>query len=157
MTVRLRAHHLLCMLTYVGKGYSPAFVENYEVIAARLSAGEEIELVAGPDDICGPLTADPEAHCHGASVIERDREAADAVARLMGSPLPPGTRITPTSALIKQLRANFATGEIRTACSGCEWSGLCDSVAEGGYLGTRFDPVDQDARKRPRGFKITAR
>ncbi len=58
MTVRLRAHHLLCMLTYVGKGYSPAFVENYEVIAARLSAGEEIELVAGPDDICGPLTAD---------------------------------------------------------------------------------------------------
>ena len=76
MTVRLRAHHLLCMLTYVGNGYSPAFVENYEVIAARLSAGEEIELVAGPDDICVPLTADPDAHCHGASVIERDRAAA---------------------------------------------------------------------------------
>ena len=49
MTVRLRAHHLLCMLTYVGKGYSPAFVENYEAIAARLSAGEEIEMVAGPE------------------------------------------------------------------------------------------------------------
>ncbi|TPN80750.1 DUF1284 domain-containing protein, partial [Mesorhizobium sp. B1-1-5] len=22
MTIRLRAHHLLCLLTYVGKGYS---------------------------------------------------------------------------------------------------------------------------------------
>ncbi|MDZ7899182.1 MAG: DUF1284 domain-containing protein [Arcicella sp.] len=140
MTVRLRAHHLLCMLTYVGKGYSPAFVENYEVIASRLSAGEEIELVAGPDDICGPLTADPEAHCHGSGVVERDRAAADAVARLIGSPLPPGARITPTSALLTRLRKTFATGEIRTACSGCEWSELCDSVADGGYLSVRVAP-----------------
>lgn len=140
MTVRLRAHHLLCMLTYVGKGYSPAFVENYEVVASRLSAGEEIELVAGPDDICGPLTADPGAHCHGAGVIERDRTAADAVARLIGSPLPPGARITPSVALLARLRQTFATGEIRTACSGCEWAGLCDNVAEGGYLGVRVAP-----------------
>lgn len=140
MTVRLRAHHLLCMLTYVGKGYSPAFVENYEAIAARLSAGEEIELVAGPDDICGPLTPDPEAHCHGSGVVERDREAADAVARLIGSPLPPGARITPSAALLARLRKTFATGEIRTACSGCEWAGLCDHVADGGYAGVRVAP-----------------
>ena len=157
MTVRLRAHHLLCMLTYVGKGYSPAFVENYEVIAARLSSGEEIELVAGPDDICGPLTADPGAHCHGASVIERDRAAADAVARLIGSPLAPGARIVPSAALLTRLRKTFATGLIRSACSGCEWASLCDGVAEGGYLGTRVDPVDQDARKRPAGLEITER
>ncbi len=140
MTVRLRAHHLLCMLTYVGKGYSPAFVENYEVIAARLSAGEEIELVAGPDDICHPLTADPDAHCHGTSVVERDEEAAAAVACLLGSPLGPGVRIKPTAALVARLRKTFATGEIRTACSGCEWSGLCGSVAETGYIGVRLAP-----------------
>lgn len=140
MTVRLRAHHLLCMLTYVGKGYSPAFVENYEVIAARLSAGEEIEMVTGPDDICGPLTADPDAHCHGESVVERDRAAAEAVARLLGSPLRPGARITPGASLLARLRKTFATGEIRTACSGCEWSDLCDGVADGGYVGARVAP-----------------
>ena len=128
------------MLTYVGKGYSPAFVANYEVIAARLSTGEEIELVAGPDDICGPLTADPGAHCHGASVIERDRSAAEAVSRLIGSPLPLGARITPSTALLARLRKTFATGAIRAACSGCEWSSLCDHVAEGGYLGVRVAP-----------------
>ncbi len=55
MTVRLRGHHLLCMLTFVGKGYSPAFVENYDRIAGRLSEGEDILLVDGPDDICAPL------------------------------------------------------------------------------------------------------
>lgn len=128
------------MLTYVGKGYSPAFVENYEVIAARLSAGEEIEMVAGPDDICGPLTGDSDAHCHGASVVERDRAATEAVARLLGSPLSPGARITPSASLLARLRKTFATGEIRTACSGCEWSGLCESVADGGYVGARVTP-----------------
>lgn len=140
MTVRLRAHHLLCMLTYVGKGYSLAFVENYEAIAARLSAGEEIELVAGPDDICGPLAADSGAHCHGEGVIERDLAATEAVARLIGRSLALGARITPTAALLAHLRKTFATSEIRTACSGCEWSGLCDSVADGGYLGVRVAP-----------------
>ncbi|OWU61413.1 2Fe-2S ferredoxin, partial [Staphylococcus aureus] len=40
MTIRLRGHHLLCMLTYVGKGYSPAFVENYDAMAGRLGRGE---------------------------------------------------------------------------------------------------------------------
>ncbi|MBA3040470.1 MAG: DUF1284 domain-containing protein [Alphaproteobacteria bacterium] len=140
MTVRLRAHHLLCMLTYVGKGYSPAFVENYEAIAARLSAGEEIELVAGPDDICGPLAGDPDAHCHGESVVGRDQAATEAVARLLGSPLFPGARITPGASLLARLRKTFATGEIRTACSGCEWSDLCDGVADGGYAGARVAP-----------------
>ncbi len=140
MTVRLRAHHLLCMLTYVGKGYSPAFVENYEAIAARLSAGEEIELVAGPDDICGPLSADPEAHCHWESVVDRDLAAADAVARLLGSPVSPGVRIAPTAALLSRLRETFAAGVIRTACSGCEWSELCDGVAGGGFAGVRVLP-----------------
>ncbi|KPF46811.1 DUF1284 domain-containing protein [Rhizobium sp. AAP43] len=140
MTIRLRPHHLLCMLTYVGKGYSPTFVENYERIAARLSAGEEIELIEGPDDICAPLNADPEAHCHGASVTARDAQAQASVARLLGGPLGPGARITPSATLLAHLRNTFATGEIRSACSGCEWSGLCDTVAEEGYLGVRVAP-----------------
>ena len=40
------------MLTYMGKGYTSGFVENYDRVGARLNAGEEdIELVDGPDDI----------------------------------------------------------------------------------------------------------
>lgn len=140
MTIRLRPHHLLCMLTYVGKGYSPEFVANYEAIAARLSDGEEIELVDGPDDICAPLIDDASAHCHGASVIVRDAQALEAGARLLGSPLVAGARIAPTSGLMARLRRSFAKGDIRTACSGCEWAGLCDRVAEEGYVGARVMP-----------------
>ena len=76
MTVRLRPHHLLCLLTYVGKGYSAAFVANYDAIARRLSRGEHIEIVDGPDDICRPLLGEPEPHCWRDSVIVRDEQAA---------------------------------------------------------------------------------
>ncbi|RUZ88238.1 DUF1284 domain-containing protein, partial [Mesorhizobium sp. M7A.F.Ca.US.006.01.2.1] len=63
MTIKLRAHHLLCPLTYVGKGYSPAFTANYDRVAERLSRGEDILLVSGPDDVCAPLLDEPEPHC----------------------------------------------------------------------------------------------
>ncbi len=82
MTVRLRPHHLLCVPTYVGKGYGPAFTANMTAVAERLCAGEDIELVAEPDDICAPLRGVPDPHCHRASIVERDRAAArDAAGR----------------------------------------------------------------------------
>ena len=70
MTVALRAHHLLCMLTYVGKGYSAEFAHNFDGLASRLAAGEEVLLVEGPDAICAPLCESEGAcaHCHGTGV-----------------------------------------------------------------------------------------
>lgn len=134
MTVRLRAHHLLCMLTFVGKGYSPAFVENYRQVARRLSAGETIEVVEGPDDICAPLL-DGDTHCREESVAARDRQAAEAVAALTGTAVEAGTLIVPDEALLERLRAAFGSGELRTACGGCEWSELCSRVAAHGFPG----------------------
>ena len=81
MTIRLRPHHLLCLLTYVGKGYGEAFTRNYDGIAQRLSAGEPILVVEGPDEICAPLLADPDTHCRRPGVTGRDvtPEAVEAV------------------------------------------------------------------------------
>jgi uncharacterized protein len=63
MAVRLRPHHLLCMLSYAGRGYSPAFVANFDAVVRRLEAGEEIVVVSGADDICIPLLCEDRAHC----------------------------------------------------------------------------------------------
>jgi hypothetical protein len=38
--IELRGHHLLCILTYMGKGYTPAFVENYDAIVAQINRGD---------------------------------------------------------------------------------------------------------------------
>ncbi|MCJ8140692.1 DUF1284 domain-containing protein [Falsirhodobacter halotolerans] len=137
MTLRLRAHHLLCLLTYVGRGYTPDFVANYDRIAARLAQGEDIVLVDGPDDICAPLLNGPSPHCHGDSVRARDRRAAADTGHLLGQRLDTGTRITLDAARLAALRQGFADGRLRAACAGCAWTDLCNVVSAKGYAQTR--------------------
>ena len=135
MTVRLRPHHLLCVLTYVGRGYSPAFTANMTEVAERLGAGEDIELVAGPDDICAPLLDHPDPHCHRASVMERDRAAARDLDDLLGLDVRTGARLVLDEDLVGCLREAFASDQIRSACTGCEWVDLCGSIAASGFDG----------------------
>ncbi|WP_448949916.1 DUF1284 domain-containing protein [Labrys neptuniae] len=138
MTVRLRAHHLLCMLTYVGKGYSPGFVANFDAIAARLSEGEDILIVAGPDDVCAPLLQDAASHCHEPRIDQRDEFAIRDVSALMRLPVRTGTRIALTPTMLARFRGAFAANLTRTACTGCEWSGLCSEIARNRYEDTRL-------------------
>lgn len=136
MSVRLRAHHLLCMLTYVGKGYSPAFTANYDRVAGRLLRGEVIELVEGPDEICAPLLAEEDApHCHKDSVKIRDNQARQGLARLLHRDLSPGETIRLDAGQLARLRAAFADSSVRNACVGCSWQELCDKVSGGGFQG----------------------
>lgn len=140
MTVRLRPHHLLCMLTYVGKGYTPDFTANYDAVVARLGAGEAIEIVAGPDDVCAPLLAGDDHHCHNDSVVERDRLSGIDVAKVLGlaEPVGPGARLVIDSARLARLRQAFASGATRSACGGCEWAALCTGVAAQGFAAVRL-------------------
>ena len=140
MTVALRAHHLLCMLTYVGKGYSPEFAHNFDSLSSRLAAGEEVVLVEGPDAICAPLCESEGAcaHCHGAGVRLRDQRAAQDLAPLLGRPLAPGSSLQLDAALLARLRTAFASGQLRGGCGGCEWADLCTRIAATGYEGVRL-------------------
>lgn len=139
MTVRLRAHHLLCLLTYIGKGYSPGFTANYDRIVARLNRGETIFIVQGPDDICAPLLKEEaEPHCQQDSVAERDERAAESVAALLGRPVRTGTRLDLGPAYLETMRQAFSAGQMRAACEGCEWSTLCDAIAASDYRDARL-------------------
>ncbi|MBC2886939.1 DUF1284 domain-containing protein [Ochrobactrum sp. CM-21-5] len=129
MTVRLRGHHLLCMLTYIGKGYSPAFVENYDAIAGRLSEGEDIVLVNGPDDICEPLLCDGDCHCFEQSVVRRDEAALEAVGALLDISLKTDATFDLDAERLARMRTAFANGTLRGACEHCEWSQLCTRIA----------------------------
>jgi uncharacterized protein len=137
MAIHLRPHHLLCMLTFIGKGYSPAFVANLEQVVRRLSTGTEtIEIVVGPDAICAPLLCEADCHCHRASVLERDRLAMQAISALLARPLGPGSHLLLSPADLGQLRAAFAAGTIREACTGCQWKPLCDDIAGNQFANT---------------------
>lgn len=132
--IDLRGHHLLCMLTYIGNGYSPAFVENFDAIAMRLNNRETIHLVDGPDDICAPLLcggarSSEECHCHNESVIVRDRLAIEAISDLLGLELRPDTEFALETGQLNLLRKAFADGSTRKACHDCEWFELCTTIA----------------------------
>ena len=148
MTLALRAHHLLCMLTYAGAGYDEAFCAGYDALIGRIAAGEAIRLVDGPDDVCRPISGDPAAHCHRDSVRRRDAQAAASLSAQLGRPLAAGSVVEPTPALIARLRAAFADGSLRAACTGCEWASLCDAVADGGFARARLASDGAASRDR---------
>ncbi len=125
------------MLTYEGKGYSPAFITNFDSIVSRVNDGEEIELHKGPDDICAPLLQeDACAHCVNDSVTARDTLALE---QLEAQNLVPArVPFALDDAHITKMREAFAKGLIRQACEGCEWHGLCSEVAQTGFKTVRL-------------------
>ncbi|MBS7702262.1 DUF1284 domain-containing protein [Chelatococcus asaccharovorans] len=140
MTVRLRPHHLLCMLTYAGRGYSAAFTAHFDALIARLGS-EDILIVAGPDDICAPLMGGPEAgdaHCRAPHIEARDSAAARAVASVLQRPVCTGARLTISRSERDRLRAAFKAGTSRAACAGCSWANLCGAIAGADFAGTRL-------------------
>lgn len=140
MTLALRAHHVLCLLTYAGSGYSPGFVANFDAQVARLAAVAELLIVAGPDVLCAPLCAEQgcAAHCHGASVRQRDRLALRALTALLGRELAVGSRLHLDADLLACLRMAFAQGRLRAACVGCPWQDLCSRLAAEGFAAARL-------------------
>lgn len=139
--VRLRPHHLLCLLTYAGKGYSEAFTAGFDALVDRLSQGAAVCVVDGPDDVCAPLCGDAAAHCHGDSVRQRDQRAAADLGALLRRPVDPGTVLTLDTALLTAWRQAFAQGRTRAACAGCEWQPLCTTIAGQGFAAVRLQRV----------------
>ncbi len=115
---RLRGHHLLCLLGYRGMGYSAEYTENMTRLHStlRMHPETQVELVAGPDDLCRHFPDDQPYHCEEQTVHERDT----AVLERMG--LKPGDRL-PWRTLEDRLATAFIPGDIPRLCSTCPWLG----------------------------------
>jgi uncharacterized protein len=140
--VHLRPHHLLCLLTYVGKGYTPAFVANYDRIVRRLAEGEYVLIVDGPDEVCAALLHEPNPHCLRDSVRVRDTQAAADLADILNTPISIGRSMRLEPALLASMRKAFAAGLVRKACHGCEWFTLCSAIASNHYGGVRLQHME---------------
>jgi uncharacterized protein len=139
--LRLRGHHFLCILTYRGFGYTPAFVVNMTAKMAEIVAGRPVELVIGPDEICHGFTQACRAmsahDCSLASTLDMDQAAIAALALLLPE-LQVGQSLILDTVRIAALRAAFADGSIRKACADCSWRHFCTAIAEEGFVGTKL-------------------
>jgi hypothetical protein len=136
------------MLTYARRGYTPRFTSGMDDLIVRLGQGEEITVVAGPDDICLPWLTDPDKpagpdtlqpHCHEPRIDGRDRHAAADIGRLLGLPIETGTRLRLDSNLLTKLRTAFREGSIRTGCAGCQWQSFCDDLSQDDFRDCRLN------------------
>jgi hypothetical protein len=135
VVIRLRPHHLLCILTYVGEGYSKAFTTNFTLLVDELNKGDvEIEVIEGPDDICQPRLTDPmdtSCHCFDPDIAQQDKDALEDLKLKFGD------RFILSKDRIQGNRQLFKDGAIRKACNTCPWYDLCSDVANNkNYEGT---------------------
>jgi uncharacterized protein len=140
--LRIRGHHFLCLLTYKGLGYTPAFVENLSRVAEAINAGQRVMLVSGPDDICEALSAHDRTACNHdcakPDTLRIDELAIHAVAPTIGSGMTEPFTLTAT--MVAKLRGEFAKGSIRAACRDCRWRDICDDIAAQDFDGVRLFP-----------------
>lgn len=144
--VEFRPHHFLCILTFVGKGYSRSFTENFLALATKINEliaqhGQvDIKIIDTPDDICKGFkdaegnTCLHNRHCLDEDVKIRDQQALKAVARLLSGQedgLAVGSTISLTAETIKSLRSAFKHDQaFREACQSCSWFDACTYIAK---------------------------
>ena len=139
------------MLTYIGRGYSPAFAVNMTRLLRLMVSGGLVMISPGPDAICaGNAGRAAGRHCRAASVRARDMRATRDLQRLRLVPMDAGVRLQLTPALLARMRGAFATGASRSDCVRCQWKVLCDSVAGSNFAACVL-PRAGTARLAPKG------
>ncbi|MEK8128068.1 DUF1284 domain-containing protein [Paenibacillus filicis] len=120
--IRLRGHHLLCLLGFRGMGYSEEFCVNMTVIYERLRMEPDTEVVMteGPDDICAYYPQDKPPHCEGASVYGRDALVLERLGLQLDRPLP-------WSEVKGRIAVEIESHDISVICATCPWEpyGVC--------------------------------
>lgn len=144
MTLKLRPHHVLCMLGYAGRGYNDAFTHCFDGIVARVRNGETIELTDGTDALCATLACDASRHCDRAVTHRRDARAWRDIAALLGLDQDGPRRLVLTDDKLALLRARFADGRLRSACAACPWHDACSAEADSGFSKAVLKPVTKD-------------
>lgn len=117
--LHLRPHHLLCLQTFVGRGYSEEFVEHMTLAKRQLTADPRtpIILVNGADDLCAHCPNCIEGQCTSEKPALFDRAVRDKLGQNTPSILigiPNDLRITEDLLI--------------ASCPGCDWRELCIST-----------------------------
>lgn len=135
--IKLRGHHLFCIITHVGKGYSTGFVENMSEIVTQIASGCRVTLVWGPDSICDGWKESPVCHCNKyKDILWRDILGFISISILLRKIILPGCKITINKKDLITLQKCFHKKGFRVGCSGCQWKSLCDEVSAKNFQST---------------------
>ena len=119
--LNLRGHHLLCRISYQGKGYSPEFcLEMEKVVKAFQNPEQQIKILASPDLLCKAclhLSASGCASTSGlageAGVVDMDRRVLELLGAMAGEILTVGD--------INRRLKKIKSAKLDQICVRCSW------------------------------------
>ncbi len=125
-SLRLRAHNLLCIQGFVGKGYSPEFVANMASVIDQLEPETEVTLLTEPDVLCAacPNLSDSGCALHGdgseRGIASQDRDVLGRLGLHSGA-------VVTWSDIVERIRKNVAPDDLDEICGTCPWLplGVC--------------------------------
>lgn len=118
--MRIRAHNLLCIQGFVGKGYSPEFVANMKAIVGGLGGTTEVTVVAEPDALCAACPNLKEGGCtlHGEGtergIVRQDRDVLGRLGLAAGETVTWGE-------ILARIRERVAPDDLDDICGTCPW------------------------------------
>ncbi len=121
--MKLRAHNLLCIQGFRGKGYDDAFVENMTrvVEALRKNPEQQVTVIAEPDDLCAAcpnLKGDAGCELHGKGTEKGIVSQDEDVARRIGVSIRTAMSWTELEARVRQ---SIAPDDLDDICGRCPW------------------------------------
>ena len=128
--LEFRPHHFMCTLGFEGKGYSEAFVKNYQAIAdsLRLNPPEggktQIRVARNVDSICGPCPHRRGEVCETETKIQKLDQAH---AKILD--LKPGDVLSWDDAQ-DRIASRMTLEAFDQACGPCSWKamGVCETA-----------------------------
>lgn len=119
-SVRLRAHHGMCLAFFRGQGYSSGFTANMEKVHSSLKEDTQIELCVGKDVICSACPNLQKGVCTTAEKVEKyDKRVLEACGFSAGS------RITWKEFSQTVEKNIIESGKRKEICGDCSWTELC--------------------------------
>lgn len=124
--LKIRAHHIVCMKAFVGKGYSEKFVKNLSDIIEALKQDQEqiIHITGSCDDICKhcPNRLNNGSCNHEEDVCSKDR------AYLKAFGIEPGFVIF--RKVKDSVETNLKYQDFKSICQNCQWFDICNEIFE---------------------------
>ena len=118
--MKIRAHHLICLIAYNGQGYGPEFEKTFSEMQHRYlsDATGEVEIITGPDAACESCTFFTDSGCMSTQDGPEEKIIAFDSKALKLLNLSVGTHRTRD--VLHRARA-LSKDELEAFCKECSW------------------------------------
>lgn len=127
LLIKLRGHHIFCLLGYRGMGYSEEYVANMTEVhsALREHLDTLIQIIKGPDHLCSKFPDDQPYHCQDKGIYSRDKE----IVKRLGLTY---SDVLPWREVERRIRVHVKASDIAVVCETCSWRsyGVCEEGIE---------------------------